>query len=72
MDPNIFDILEFLASKGIGTTTDIGAHLNKIRSTGDRLQKPGDVMRFFDSLETITSYNSHTPYRDEPNLGFIG
>ena len=59
MDPNIFDILEFLASKGIGTTTDIGTHLNKIRSTGDRLQKPGDVMRFFDSLETIKIGRAH-------------
>jgi hypothetical protein len=71
MDPVIFEILEFLASKGIGTSDDIAPILNDIRSKGVHLQKPGDTSRFMDSLTDITNFNQYTAVNDQPPGGFI-
>ena len=72
MDPNIFEILETLASATVGTSVDISPILNKMRNEKGLLNKPGDTSRFLDSLNSITNFNQSTPIRDEPNLGFIG
>jgi hypothetical protein len=71
MDSAIFEILEFLASKGIGTSEDIAPILNDIRKKGVHLQQPGDVSRFMESLTELTNFNQYITVQDQPPHGFI-
>ena len=50
MDTDIFDLLEFLASKGVNKTTDISSELNGIYSKGKRLLEIEDIMNFTGAL----------------------
>jgi len=75
MDPNIFNILEFLASNGVGKNIDISGYLNGIRSEGSRLLDNVDTKSFLAALEPYTSFNEDTEYRFDispPNYGFVG
>jgi len=71
MDPNIYKILEYLSDVPVGTKKDISPILNELFPFDKYPAESGDIIRFIDSLVSITDYR-RTPYRREQNFGFIG